>query len=574
LGASLCASLCLRLSLRLVRSVSMAAMESEIHQIPGSTGFLPGGQHQMAKTYGQASAAALRERQANDDPLKWRKHVSYAEFTPAHTPAEGHHIPGYSGHVAGVYAENLYAKTYGKTTLKAVSGEFAKGAVQVPDEQYKTSNQLLMGSDIPHPGRPTDIAPGGASWSGASPYNVEEPSNLEPMNPWPPSVVQIAGGKEPTQASILLKNFPPPDETKEPALRITPKENPHDNTDPSKKTMSVTAGHYKIPGYSGFVPGVQSENLFASTYARTTASADTIRDRKKENETYLKTYHISDEGILPLNPPKPPTSKSSEMPTTQTDGPQPHYKHIPGYTGFVPGVQSENLYAHTYGHSSFMAMAGDHTRFQWKEQSPKERFNSSAKADWKNFGHPAKIEDGHVTYAHEHSNPASANYNQIHVPIHGGLGNQIPGYGGFVPGVQSKNMYGKTQYVATSEALASHYAKHADYDAKKPVSAPAGNPDTEGVGMLQFKPNGFLYQKRMQGEWNNGMLGSRNYSAVRLAEGRHWKGNLYKTTNKELHTGHANEDVPHVYSKGPEPLFENMNHALKHKSCYLGFMAL
>ena len=32
---------------------------------------------------------------------------------------------GYSGHVPGVYAENLYAKTYGKTTLKAVGGEFA-----------------------------------------------------------------------------------------------------------------------------------------------------------------------------------------------------------------------------------------------------------------------------------------------------------------------------------------------------------------------------------------------------------------------------------------------------------------
>jgi len=186
----------------------------------------------MAKTYGQASAAALRERQANDDPLKWRKHVSYAEFTPAHTPAEGHHIPGYSGHVAGVYAENLYAKTYGKMTLKAVGGEFFKGCVQPSEEQYKTTSQVLMGDDIPHPGRPTDIAPGGASWSGASPYNVEEPHELEPVNPWPPSVVQIAGGKEPTQTSIILKNFPPTGESKEPALRITPKENPHDNVRP------------------------------------------------------------------------------------------------------------------------------------------------------------------------------------------------------------------------------------------------------------------------------------------------------------------------------------------------------
>ena len=91
----------------------------------------------MAKTYGQASAATLVERQSNGDPLKWRKFVSYAEFTPPHTPSEGHHIPGYSGHVPGVYAENLYARTYGKTTLNAIGGEFPKGAEQAPEEQVR-----------------------------------------------------------------------------------------------------------------------------------------------------------------------------------------------------------------------------------------------------------------------------------------------------------------------------------------------------------------------------------------------------------------------------------------------------
>ena len=89
----------------------------------------------FAKTYGQVSKAALAERQANDDPLKWRKFVSYAEFTPPKTPTEGHFIPGYSGNVAGVYAENLYAKTYGKTTLQAVNGEFPKGQVFDTQEQ-------------------------------------------------------------------------------------------------------------------------------------------------------------------------------------------------------------------------------------------------------------------------------------------------------------------------------------------------------------------------------------------------------------------------------------------------------
>lgn len=109
---------------------------------------------------------------------------------------------------------------------------------------------------------------------------------------------------------------------------------------------------------------MQSENLFASTYARTTSAADQIRDRKKLEETHLSTSNINEEGILPLNPPKPPPTSSGLMPTTQTDGPQPHVKHIPGYTGFVPGVGAENMYGKTYGHASHMAIAGDHKRFQ------------------------------------------------------------------------------------------------------------------------------------------------------------------------------------------------------------------
>ena len=541
------------------------------------TGFLPGSQHQMAKTYGQHSAACLEERQATGEPLKWRKFVSYAEFTPPHTPAEGHHIPGYSGHVPGVYAENLYARTYGKMTLRAVEGEYPKGCEQAPAEQYKTTNQELLDQDTPHPGRPTDILPGGASWSGASPYNVEEPYDLEAINPFPPSVVQIAGGKEPTQTSILLKNFPPTGETKEPALRIAGKSDPHDPTSPAKKTMTKTEGHYKIPGYSGFCPGVSSENLFSQTYARTTVAADKIRDRKNDIHTHLKTSNIDANGILPLEPAKPPPVTSGDMPTTKTDGPCPFTKHVPGYTGYIPGVGAENLYGYTYGHASHMAMAGDHLRFQWRPMTAKHQYASSQKEEYIDFGHVAKIDDGHITYNHNTTNPAQANYKLVEKPIHHEHKSHIPGYGGFVPGVQSRNMFGLTQQDATTQALAAHKVKQDHYDSIKPKTADTTfltgeeADETSGLGMLQFKPAGFLYQKRMQGDWNNGMLGSRNYSAVRLSEGRHWKGNLYTSTNKELMAGHKNSDVPFIYSKGPAPTFENMAHASAHKSTYLGF---
>ena len=121
----------------------------------GYTGFLPGHGNHFAKTYGNVSKAALAERQANDDPLKWRKFVSYAEFTPPKTPAEGHFIPGYSGNVAGVYGENLFAKTYGKTTLQAVSGDYPKGQIYNTEEQVRLTRH-------PHCGRPRRQGPGRA----------------------------------------------------------------------------------------------------------------------------------------------------------------------------------------------------------------------------------------------------------------------------------------------------------------------------------------------------------------------------------------------------------------------------
>jgi len=533
---------------------------------------MPGNQHQMAKTFGAASEACLAERQASGDPLKWRKFVSYAEFTPAHTPAEGHHIPGYSGHVPGVYSENLYAKTFGKVTLKAVSGKFHKGVKQDPKEQYKSSMDEHFGDNGSHPGKATDILKGGVSWTAASPYNINEGEDLElePVHPWPPSMVQIASGKEPVQPSPLLKNFEMPgEETAEPAMRISQKPDPHDPTDPEKRTKTVTEGNYQIPGYSGFIPGVQAEGLFGQTYARVSAAADQYRERQDSGEIKLKLEHMGEDGIIPLNgPPQPRPLTSAEMDTTKVDlrGGPPFAKHVPGYTGHVPGMMAESVYGKTYGHASHMVMNGDVKRFNWRVQGPEERFKSSSKTDYPVFGHVAKIDDGHITYAHEKNNPAKANYLKNPPPttdVH------MPGYSGFVPGVQAKNIFGKTTQDASRAALAAE--KQRLLEAKRTSSAPLPN-DNTSVGMLQFKPDGFQYQKRMQGDWNNGMLGSRNYSAVKLEEKNIWKTNvLYKTSAKEALKGHQPWDVPKQYAKGIPPNYENMDHALRHKSVYLGF---
>ena len=122
-------------------------------------------------------------------------------------------------------------------------GSFAKGVHQIPDEQYKSSSKLHTGDTAGHPGKPQDIMTGGVSWAGASPYNLigDNDKPMAPVAPWPPSQVQIAGGKEPVQPSPLLKNFPPTEATTEPALHVTSKGNPHDPIDPDKKTMTITS---------------------------------------------------------------------------------------------------------------------------------------------------------------------------------------------------------------------------------------------------------------------------------------------------------------------------------------------
>jgi hypothetical protein len=48
------------------------------------------------------------------------------------------HIPGYTGFVPKVIAENVYGKTYGKSTAKAIQGNFEVGTQISKDERFQT----------------------------------------------------------------------------------------------------------------------------------------------------------------------------------------------------------------------------------------------------------------------------------------------------------------------------------------------------------------------------------------------------------------------------------------------------
>ena len=45
---------------------------------------------------------------------------------PAHE-VRAQYIPGYTGYVSGVVAENIYAKSYSKSTAKSLAGKIRRG---------------------------------------------------------------------------------------------------------------------------------------------------------------------------------------------------------------------------------------------------------------------------------------------------------------------------------------------------------------------------------------------------------------------------------------------------------------
>lgn len=52
------------------------------------------------------------------------------------------HIPGFKGHVPGIISGNIIGSTYGKTTAKAIKGEYVKDYDLNPSEKYKSSNNI------------------------------------------------------------------------------------------------------------------------------------------------------------------------------------------------------------------------------------------------------------------------------------------------------------------------------------------------------------------------------------------------------------------------------------------------
>ena len=57
------------------------------------------------------------------------------------------HVPGYAGYVPQIKSENLFGKSFAKTTGSAINGEYSKGQQPPLNERFQTHGQTEFGKD-------------------------------------------------------------------------------------------------------------------------------------------------------------------------------------------------------------------------------------------------------------------------------------------------------------------------------------------------------------------------------------------------------------------------------------------
>jgi hypothetical protein len=315
-----------------------------------------------------------------------------------------------------------------------------------------------------------------------------------------------------------------------PGVRYYAKNDPCDPNDPEKKILSKTPGPHHIPGYAGYMPGGAS--LYGQTYASTSHAAlvqlEEAASRPMSASVSVASIDPSD-GVIPFQPRSQLPKRHSEFATTaRPDHPPAITKHVPGYTGFIPGVVSESTYGKTFAQQSITVLEGDHPRFQHKPLDPDAQYltevratalagrraprrrrrrarasrrpplrssrsltgshtvipspplarprplASQVKDSFRNFG---LVVPKHLGVAHEHANSSRFEYmssDGLSKLTSAEVHHHMPGYGGFVPGVYAANMYGRTFYKASDQAL-TEFEKH-QATLKRPSTAPEKPP--------------------------------------------------------------------------------------------------
>jgi hypothetical protein len=173
-------------------------------------------------------------------------------------------IPGYAGFIPGVKSENIFGKTYGKSTYMSSAGEYQKGS-EIPDEERYTS--ILQDSFV--------------NLKTVKDRTVADVVGVSPLKTIYTQTGPIKVDSETFYSTQTKKEKE--DTKKEEDIEQSTKAFYGDFQDEKK----VVKKGDPIPGYTGVSRRVVADNVFGATYAASRQkgqnSLDTINVEKSVN---------------------------------------------------------------------------------------------------------------------------------------------------------------------------------------------------------------------------------------------------------------------------------------------------
>lgn len=257
-------------------------------------------------------------------------------------------------------------------------------------------------------------------------HGVEQPPTPPPWNP--ASTTQLV-------APRLPKEAPAEDLRWRPSKK--PEGLPNDVDERAQKAMHDQCHNARVPGYTGFIPGARAEDIYGHTAAHT--------GRKAVGEHHRRTQHrstLNASGALPSSPPE--SSRRQGGGGYDVEDAHPLGKSvigmtrsywiptIPGYSGYVPGKQAENICGGGIMHTAKMAGRAIVERSQAQElaaSGANDMQRSHAEEAYAHFeatGDPHPLDVQRVAAISDH------------------LDSVIPGYTGHIPRVKGESIYGAT----------------------------------------------------------------------------------------------------------------------------------
>lgn len=183
---------------------------------------------------------------------------------PTHN-VQDQHIPGYTGHVHGMYSENLHGRPFSKLTADSLNGRVEAGFIINEDQRFRVNQK----EDFCDPRRQKTLYTGTLEHKKTKQVYQVEPRLPDPCPPCDPvhispfDRVPLVGyqGYAPTYMHPLRKIKKMEEmRTAYVSGSLIIDEAP---------TVDSEDLHVPIVGYTGFLPGKKARNVYAENYQQT-----------------------------------------------------------------------------------------------------------------------------------------------------------------------------------------------------------------------------------------------------------------------------------------------------------------